>query len=102
MADKLSDKWQRICDALIEDARALGSPQPTPGHDYDSCQHVGCQRCEDYTTGYADAIIETQEWELGEHETDCDCPPCETVRKVLRSFVGMLRSEHGPQDTGRR
>ena len=61
-----------------------------------------CQRCADYADGYTDSALDAREWELGEHEPDCDCTPCETVREVIRSFVGMLRSSHGPQDTGRK
>ena len=100
--DEQNDRDRDVYGALLDGLHAPVTPQPTPEHDYYSCQHEGCQRCADYTEGYAEAALEAREWELGEHEPDCDCPPCETVREVIRSFVGMLRSEHGPQDTGRR
>ena len=85
MADELSARWQRVLDSLLEGRHAPVTPQPTPEHDYFSCPHKGCQRCADYCEGYAEAALEAREWKLGEHEPDCNCPPCETVREVIRS-----------------
>ena len=100
--DKQNDRDRDAVDALLDGLHAPVTPQPTPEHDYYCCWLSDCQRCADYADGYTDSALDAREWELGEHEPDCDCTPCETVREVIRSFVGMLRSEHGPQDTGRR
>ena len=108
--DEQNDRDRDAVDALLDGLHAPVTPQPkpqptpepTPEHDYYFCRLSDCQRCADYADGYTDSALDAREWELGEHEPDCDCTPCETVREVIRSFVGMLRSEHGPQDTGRR
>ena len=108
--DKQNDRDRDAVDALLDGLHAPVTPQPkpqptpepTPEHDYYCCWLPDCQRCADYADGYTDSALDTREWELGEHSPDCDCTLCETVREVIRSFVGMLRSSHGPQDTGRR
>ena len=104
--DEQNDRDRDAVDALLDGLHApvtpQPKPQPTPEHDYYFCWLSDCQRCADYADGYTDSALDAREWELGEHEPDCDCTPCETVREVIRSFVGMLRSSHGPQDTGRR
>ena len=108
--DKQNDRDRDVVDALLDGLHAPVTPQPkpqptpepTPEHDYYFCHLSDCQRCADYADGYTDSALDVREWELGEHSPDCGCTPCETVREVIRSFVGMLRSSHGPQDTGRR
>ena len=104
--DEQNDRDRDVVDTHLDGLHApvtpQPKPQPTPEHDYYFCWLSDCQRCADYADGYTDSALDAREWGLGEHEPDCDCTPCETVREVIRSFVGMLRSEHGPQDTGRR
>ena len=92
--EEQNDRDRDAFKALLLRLHAPVKPQPTPEHDYYDCCLPDCQRCSDYKDGYLDATLDAREWKLGDCARDCVCTPCATVREVIRSFLGMLRSPH--------
>ena len=69
-------------------------------HEYGECQLVFCPLCRAHEGGYLEgktaAHEEVRLWELGHHEDDCECRPCETVRLLLGKFEDAVRGYSEP------
>ena len=65
-------------------------------HNPASCTVEPCQRCDDYSSGYAHgkagAHVELLPWGIDDHAASCGCQPCKTGWGIVaRALADMVR-----------